>query len=163
MANQVLPGPRCGIHVEKGVVGWPCRLDAQHDGPHCAVESPVSERERSTWEMERSALPLSPMSSLRGDETTGRVVLPSTMFMTEEERIATLVRMLGREPSKLPDQVKSWMCELIMATSLAGLYGVARNAFEAGAPSVEITPEFLDRLVPPILRARLGLTKGSPT
>lgn len=156
MSKQAAPVRSCRMRVEGGVVAYECRLAEGHLGPCCAIELPRSMEARRVWESNHATA-----APLRTVAPGAVVALPSDAVMSEPERLAFLESMLGRKFFELPQAVRDWAMSMMAYTSLGALYRIALGEFEAGAETVSIDRELLDRLVPAVLRHHLGL--NSPT
>lgn len=149
----------CNEYVDGGIMSWPCRLQAGHDGPHEAVEVPASGRRRQLWldaqtndladVSVQSSAPL-PLPSLPS-------ILDAGVINDEKHRMDVILSVLSKkEISSLPSAVSSWAMGMLAQTSLLVLWEMAQNEFNDGAQSVVITRDYLDRLVPKTLLVYLG-------
>lgn len=55
-AGDQYPTTRCGEHIGRGTVAYPCGLEAGHSGPHAAVEIPSTMTMRQAWVEEQAEL-----------------------------------------------------------------------------------------------------------
>lgn len=161
-----LPGPRCGQYVSGGFASYPCWLDADHRGPCVAVEVPASKARRDQWLQENPEWITPPASSEPAQPSSGPVVgvpsppaalNPSMLSDPLQRQQALLDRLATDDFRALPDWVKQGIISSSAQVSLATLYHLAKQQFDAGATVVTLTPEFLDRLTIPVVRDFIDL------
>jgi len=65
----------CGVRVGKGLVTYPCELDAGHEGPHYARENDLSKRQRKQWEKDQAEAIMVPIQEITEEvrEATDKV------------------------------------------------------------------------------------------
>lgn len=159
MSDADLPGPRCGRYVDGGFSSFPCWLDAGHDGPCVAVEVPVSSVRRDLWLKEQSpapkvptAAPSAPSGPVPGVPSPPAGLDPALLADPLQRQQQILASMATMDVRSLPDWVRQGIISSASQVSLATLYQLAREQFAHGASVVTITPEFLDRLIIPVVR-----------
>lgn len=163
MSDADLPGPRCGRYVDGGFSSFPCWIEAGHDGPCVAVEVPVSSIRRDLWIQEQTlggpkaptvptAAPSAPSGPVPGVPSPPAGLDPNLLADPMQRQKEILASVATMDVRSLPDWVRQGIISSASQVSLATLYQLAREQFAHGASVVTITPEFLDRLIIPVVR-----------
>lgn len=160
-----LPGPRCGQYVSGGFASYPCWEEAGHGGPCAAAEVPASQRRREQWLEEQARasaqveafVPQAPPSGPVAGVPTPPAALDPRVLSDPVQRQRDILAGLGKDFGSLPDWVRQGIISSSAQVSLATLYHLAKQQFASGATVVTLTPEFLDRLIVPVVRDFLDL------
>jgi hypothetical protein len=164
-----LPGPRCGQYVSGGIASYPCWEEANHEGPCAATEVPASQARRRQWLEEQAHMRASmmahmpqsavepPSGPVAGVPSPPAALRPEMLSDPLQRQQEILARLSSKDFRALPDWVKQGIIGSSAQVSLATLYHLAKQQFDAGATVVTLTPEFLDRLTIPVVRDFIDL------